>query len=133
MTVVGRTGSMSAIAVRRRSLRHLELGDGAVGGLEAELVERGLQRLVVAPARVGRAAYGVDVGALLRQALLLEDRLCRGGDLQRARVVALELQRLDVRDLAVLDRDAHLGAAVLRVHGVAGGRAGGAGGAAAAR
>ena len=59
----------------------LERGAGAVGGLEAELVERRLQRLRVARAREGRAADGVDGRGLLGQRLLLQDRLGRAGDL----------------------------------------------------
>src|SRR5512132_261324 len=60
---------------QRRCLRPLRARAGScLGGLEAELVERGLQRLRVARAREARAAHGVDVGALLGERLLLEDR-----------------------------------------------------------
>src|SRR3954447_6902207 len=93
---------------------HLEGGARAVGGLEAELVERGLQRLGVARARVARATDGVDVGGLLRERLLLQGRFRRRGDLLGARVAALELHRGDLHDLAVLDGHAHLGVAVPR-------------------
>src|SRR5919199_2462364 len=68
-------------------LRNLERRPRAVGGLEAELVERRLQRLRVARARERRAADGVDVGALPAERLLPQRRLGGGRDLRRARVV----------------------------------------------
>src|SRR6185295_10554300 len=55
--------------------------ESRLGALEAELVERGLQRLRVARAREAGHAHGVDVGALLGERLLLEDRRGRGRDL----------------------------------------------------
>src|SRR3954470_5737448 len=106
------------------ALWHLQRCARAVGRLEAELVERGLQRLRVARARERRAADGVDVGALRAQRLLLQGRLGGRGDLRRARVVAGEHEALDVRDLAVLDRHADLDGAVLGVDRVAGRGAG---------
>jgi hypothetical protein len=56
-----------------RGLRDLQGGAGAVGGLEAELVESRLERLRVARARVGGAADGVDARGLPGQGLLLQD------------------------------------------------------------
>src|SRR4051794_16454758 len=72
-------------------------------------IDRGLQRLAVAAARVGRAADDVDVaaGAGL-QRLLAQDRLGAGVDRLGARVVAAELERLDAGQLAARERHAQL-------------------------
>src|SRR3954468_13803745 len=83
----------------------LDLGDrrgaaGAVGGLEAELVERGLQGGLVARARDRRAAHGVDRGALLGEGARAQLRFGGARDLHGLRVVALELQRLHGGDPA---------------------------------
>ena len=65
--------SAAEAAAGRAAVVLLDVGDRraaarAVGGLEAELVERGLQRRLVAGAGDRRAADGVDGGALLASA-----------------------------------------------------------------
>src|SRR5689334_1895561 len=64
-------------------------------------IDRGLQRLAVAAARVGRAADDVDVAADAGlQRLLAQDRLGAGVDRLGAGVVAAELEGLDAGQLA---------------------------------
>src|SRR4051794_21533547 len=80
---------------------------------DAGAVERALQRLRVALARVRRARHAVDLRALGLQRLLAEQWTGLFADVLRARPVARELDSLHVGDLASLQRDAHLHRSVL--------------------
>src|SRR4051794_38611338 len=80
----------------------------ALPSAPARPVDRRLQRLPVALARVGRAGHGVDVGAPGSQRLLAEDRLGARVDRLGAGARAAHLDGLDARELAAGERDADL-------------------------
>src|SRR5436189_6314486 len=85
VAVLGSTGSPAVTA-----LRDLQRGARAVRRLEAQLVERRLQRLDVARAGERRPAHRVDPRGLLGQRFLAQDGLGLRGDLDRSRLVALQ-------------------------------------------
>src|SRR3954465_15160720 len=83
--------------------RHIGARPGRVARLVAELVERRLQRRLVALARIGRATYGVDRSGLLREDVMSEDRNRVARDLARVRVAVLKLDCVDLHDLVLRD------------------------------
>src|ERR1700694_2922614 len=75
------------------------------------LVERGLHRLGVGVAGVGRAGEAIDLGTLRLQNLVMQPRRSVLADLRRPWPVERQLHRLHVGDPPAGDRQLHLGIA----------------------
>ena len=102
--------AQSSLPPRRRDDRRLRAaGQGRVGAAAlGDLVERGLQRLGVRLACVGRSGDRVDRSAVAGHGLGDELRHDAACDLRRLRPVHVQAGEPYARDLAAFDADPHL-------------------------